>query len=243
MASLTRDASSSGFRLAGAAPAGEATDCAVKGVIGPNAITRLQEALALMCGQGACETVFRKAGLAHCLDAPPTSMVDENDVLKLHQALLDEVGHRTALRIGAEAGRLTGVYLLGHRIPRQAQRVLALLPVRAALMVLLAAIQRHAWTFAGSGAFSYSLTPEPCLVLEDCPLLSPERPERAEIAAVYFAATFETVFGTIVGPYFSHMRSERTPQSQAAFVFRFSCDPSPFAHREMKGSTYLTIGG
>ena len=47
----------------------------------------------------------------------------------------------------------TGDYLLAHRIPKPVQALLKRLPAPLAARVLLAAITRHAWTFAGSGRF------------------------------------------------------------------------------------------
>lgn len=132
----------------GAARAGH-----VAGRIGPNAVTRLSEAILARRGAEARDAVFRAAGCAHHVVAPPGEMVPDEDVARLHAALHAAFGTGEARAIGAEAGRRTAAYLLANRIPRAAQRVLGLLPTWLGLRLLLRAIGRHAWTFAGAGAF------------------------------------------------------------------------------------------
>jgi hypothetical protein len=61
-----------------------------------------------------------------------------------------------AAEVARSAGRRTADYLLAHRIPKPVQALLKALPARLAARVLLSAIARHAWTFAGSGVFSAS---------------------------------------------------------------------------------------
>ena len=119
--------------------------------IGPNAITRLGEALAADPAAGDAAPVFRRAGLAAALESPPADMVPQGDVIALYSALDSALGSETAARIAADAGRRTGAYLLAHRIPKPVQAVLRPLPSALAGPVLLRAIQRNAWTFAGSG--------------------------------------------------------------------------------------------
>ena len=120
--------------------------------IGPNAITRLAEALTADPAAGDPAPVFRRAGLAHALAAPPGDMVPQIEVISLYGALDAALGTAAAARIAADAGRRTGAYLLAHRIPKPVQAVLRPLPAALAGRVLLRAIQRNAWTFAGSGA-------------------------------------------------------------------------------------------
>lgn len=162
----------------------------VSGRIGPNAVTRLAEALA---GDGALRTaVFRRAGCLRHLADPPTEMVDERDVAALHEALQAVAGEQRAAEVSREAGRLTAVYLLAHRIPRLAQRALRILPLALSTRILLRAIERHAWTFVGSGRFGYGFDPGLAIRIENSPiarLLSTHGP-----ACTYYAAVFETVF-------------------------------------------------
>ena len=170
------------------------------GRIGPNAITRLAEAMPGRVGASVTREVFVRAGLVHHLLAPPHDMVDETDVRRLHGALRATVGEAAAQGLAREAGTLTAQYLLAHRIPGPVQTLLKLLPARLAARVLLAAIARHAWTFAGSGAFSHSCSwragPPATLRIRNNPLcrdLATESP-----ACAYYAATFEHLFGQLV---------------------------------------------
>lgn len=111
---------------------------------GPNAVTRLADALAAIDGEAARRAVFARASLAHHLDNPPARMVLDAEVADLHAALVAELG--LAHAIGSEAGRLTGLSLLANRIPALARLVLPLLSARLVLAVLLRSIAGHVWT-------------------------------------------------------------------------------------------------
>jgi divinyl protochlorophyllide a 8-vinyl-reductase len=165
------------------------------GRIGPNAVTRLAEALVAQHGQATCADIFRSCGLEHHLAAPPTDMVPDADVARLHLAMRAMLGPSRAAAVSEEAGRLTAAYLLEHRIPRVAQRLLAQLPPLLALRLLLPAIAAHAWTFAGAGAFSYSLKPL-VLSLHGAPvsrLITSDTP-----VCQYYAATFAGLFSALL---------------------------------------------
>lgn len=187
------------------------------GVIGPNAVTRMAEALTSSGGETLCRRIFGRAGLDHHLATPPTRMIPESDVASLHRAAVGELGETRAAVISREAGRLTGDYLLAHRIPALAQRVLKRLPRRLAARLLVAAIARHAWTFAGSGAFSYSFAPQLVLKLKGSPICRELRTQ--EPACAYFAATFERVFGEMLGPALSVCETECEASGAPACVF------------------------
>jgi divinyl protochlorophyllide a 8-vinyl-reductase len=193
------------------------------GRIGPNAVTRLAEAITAFCGRPACERVFGAAGVARYLDHPPGEMVDERHVSRLHAALTADVGFPLAQAISADAGRRTGEYLLAHRIPRLAQAMLKRLPRALAARVLVAAIARHAWTFAGSGQFSYRFGPGLELSIRRspvCRLLHTEAP-----ACSYYAATFERVFAEMLGP--RTTVTETACEAMGAEACRFSVSWQP----------------
>lgn len=163
------------------------------GRIGPNAILRVAEALQR---RGRADEVFRAAGLVHHLDAPPATMVDEDDARRLHAALLITLGVREAGQVAREAGEATAAYLLAHRIPKPVQWLLHLLPAPLAARVLLAAITRHAWTFAGSGEFEAQPGRPVVLTIRHNP---PCRGLRSDTpACAYYAATFERLFRVLV---------------------------------------------
>jgi divinyl protochlorophyllide a 8-vinyl-reductase len=94
------------------------------------------------------------------------------------------------------AGRKTADYLLAHRIPRAVQVLLKLLPPGLAAPLLTAAILSHTWTFAGSASVA-ALRGRPLrIALTGCPIC---RGAAAQTSACgYYAATFETLFRTLV---------------------------------------------
>lgn len=92
--------------------------------------------------------ILAAAGIEDLPDG--TAMIPEQDAARLHRQLrLD--APELAASMAADAGRRTADYILAHRIPRPAQRVLRALPPFAAARLLSKAIAAHAWTFAGSG--------------------------------------------------------------------------------------------
>ena len=162
--------------------------------IGPNAITRVAEALDARFG--SAEEVFADAGLAHHLVTPPSEMVDERDVIALQRALRLRLGLTEARAVSFDAGLRTGDYLLAHRIPRPAQRVLRLLPPGPASRMLLKAVGKHAWTFSGSGVFSFT-TGRPLQVsIAGCPICRGSQAQ--EPVCDFYAGAFERLFRTLV---------------------------------------------
>lgn len=166
--------------------------------IGPNAVTRLAEALVAASGHAGADAVFGRAGLAHRLATPPESMVEETEVTALHAALRATLAQATADAVAADAGRRTADYLLARRIPRAMRAVLPRLPAPLSARILLTAIGRHAWTFAGSGRFAVRRGMPTRFEITDNPMargLATDRP-----ACAYCAATFEGLFRELVHP-------------------------------------------
>lgn len=166
--------------------------------IGPNAVTRLAEALLPLVGGALTREVFDAAGLLAYLREPPARMVDEAEVARLHQAARGLLGEAIAGRAARQAGRLTADYLLAHRIPRAAQALLRRLPARWAAVLLLRAVGRHAWTFCGSGRFSAHTGRPVVLEIHGNPLCRGLQSDSA--ACDFYAATFEHLFRVLVHP-------------------------------------------
>ncbi len=162
--------------------------------IGPNAVLQLAAAL----GPAHGPVVFERAGLAAYLAAPPAGMVNEAEVTALFQALRDTLPAEEATRIAREAGWRTGRYLLASRIPPIVQTPMRLLPRHIAARLLARAIARHAWTFCGSGRFSATHARPLHFRLAGCPLCRGER--SATPVCTFYAATFETLFRSLVDP-------------------------------------------
>jgi divinyl protochlorophyllide a 8-vinyl-reductase len=173
------------------------------GRIGPNAVIRIGEALDAACGRTTTEALFAAAGLADCLTNPPSAMIDEDWVRRLHTTLRAALAPELLAKIGRDAGRRTGDYLLAHRIPQAAQRVLRVSPAALAARILVPAIARHAWTFTGSGAFSAdfgSSEAKLLLTIKGGPIargVSDENPSDHPVCDFY-AGTFARIFCELV---------------------------------------------
>ena len=166
--------------------------------IGPNAIVQLAEAMRTALGAQRGADFFAGAGLANYWRDPPQQMVDEAEVLRLHRALRADFDPATAAQLARDAGRRTGDYLLAHRIPRAAQVVLKRLPAPLASRALLAAIRRHAWTFAGSGVFTAQAGRPTRFRIAGCPLC--RGASSPQPLCDFYAATFERLFRVLVHP-------------------------------------------
>jgi divinyl protochlorophyllide a 8-vinyl-reductase len=168
------------------------------GRIGPNAIIRVAEVLTARIGSGGTWALFERAGLVRYLRQPPGQMVEEAEVRQLHGVLREQLGAAGARDVASAAGRCTADYLLANRIPKAVQRLLRVLPAPLAARVLLAAILRNAWTFAGSGTFSAQAGTPVVLRIHHNPLcqgLATDTP-----ACDFYAATFERLFQVLVHP-------------------------------------------
>lgn len=165
--------------------------------IGPNAVLQLVETLRAHGESALAGRVFERAGRADWLTHPPETMVPQDAVLRVHAALRELLPRETALQRAREAGLRTGDYLLAHRIPAPAQRLLRWLPASLAARVLCRAIAAHAWTFVGSGAFAYDFRGGLRLTIGHNPLALRHS---AEPDCVWHAAVFERLFRTLVHP-------------------------------------------
>ena len=167
-----------------------------QGRIGPNAILRVAEVLTARFGSSSTWALFEHAGLVRYLRQPPGQMVEEAEVRALHGALRECLGAAAARDVACAAGRATADYLLGHRIPKPVQRLLRVLPAPLAARVLLVAITRNAWTFAGSGAFRARAGRPVQLTIHHNPLCQGLHTHTP--ACDYYAATFERLFQVLV---------------------------------------------
>lgn len=186
--------------------------------LGPNAVTRLAEALRERDGEGAAQRVFSTARLTAHLAQPPEQMVPEHEVAALHGALRAELGIAEARRVGRLAGEKTAAYLLARRVPRLMRRLLPLLPAWLAARLLCRAIAAHAWTFAGSGRLSISLGRR-CVTMDlaASPVCSDQR--FGEPLCDFQAATIEGLFAALV--HRSARTEETACRAQGAPACRF----------------------
>ena len=123
------------------------------GLIGPNAILQMIPILDQLGGKARRTQMLARAGIFDLPDG--NSMIPEADAARLHHQLRLEEPDMAPI-LAAHGGVRTADYILAHRIPQPAQKILKLLPAWAAARVLSKAISKHAWTFAGSGVFRVS---------------------------------------------------------------------------------------
>jgi len=138
-----------------------ATDA--EALIGPNAVTRTLDAVSERLGGRMAKTLREAAGVPVSV---PEVMVPEQWFERLVAELRSRTPENTSREILRAAGRATASYVKQNRIPAPARGLLRMLPSRLALPLLLVAVGRHAWTFAGRGAFSHA---DGHLVLSDPP--------------------------------------------------------------------------
>lgn len=123
----------------------------VGALIGPNAVLQVAWAMEASIGAAAAREVLEVAGI----DRLPSgeAMISEAEALRLHQALV-MLHPAAAEAIVTEAAIGTADYIIANRIPGFAAFALRWLPAPIAARLLMRAIERHAWTFVGAGAFT-----------------------------------------------------------------------------------------
>lgn len=166
--------------------------------IGPNAIIRIAEALRDRFGEGMAEPLLHEATGYH-LTGLPSAMVDEREPLALVKAVVERLGVVEAAPVLRDAGHRTGDYLLANRIPRVAQWIIRVAPRRVGLAILLQAMAKNAWTFAGSGRFRIVRGGGwPQLVFEECAMCRELHATRP--MCDFYAGTFERLIAVLVAP-------------------------------------------
>jgi divinyl protochlorophyllide a 8-vinyl-reductase len=166
------------------------------GMIGPNAITRVIEALDALEGRQSVQRIFGASRLEAYLFQPPTKKVDEAQVKRLHQMLHADLGDERARAVGRFAGKLTADYLLRYRIPLPAQIALRCCPTRLASRMLAKAIAGNAWTFVGTGSFSARHGHRTTFTIRFCPICQGQR--SAEPYCDFYAGTFVRLYACLV---------------------------------------------
>lgn len=171
----------------------QAAEAGAGGLIGPNAVLQYLPVLERAGGPALRAAMLAAAGLS----APPpaTGLMPEGPAAALHRAVR-AARPAEADGLAAEAGRAVADYILAHRIPRPAQRVLRALPPLLAAPLLERAIARHAWTFAGSGRFRR--VGRGVFEIADNPVVRGERADRPLCA--WHAAVFARLFQALVDP-------------------------------------------
>lgn len=163
------------------------------GLIGPNAVLQLLPILERLGGPEGRARMLAAAGIFEVPDG--RSMIPEADAARLHHQLRCEEPEMAAA-LTAHAGRETGNYILRHRIPPSAQRVLKALPKWAASRLLSRAIAQHSWTFVGSGQLK--VVDPWTFEITDNPLIRGEASDAC--LCTWHASVFAQLYRTLVAP-------------------------------------------
>jgi divinyl protochlorophyllide a 8-vinyl-reductase len=185
--------------------------------IGPNAIIQTIAALREVYTPEVLRTLL--AGEAEVyLSHLPHEMIPEVQFHELVDLLTVRLGVERAGDILHRSGERTADYVRANRIPAPIRTLLGLLPAPLSLRLLLPAISKHAWTFAGSGAFSFDLGRTPSVSIGRSASL-----ETSGIAAVlcrYYCGAFTQMLRRLVSPRISLREVNCQARGDHACVFQ-----------------------
>ncbi len=161
-------------------------------LIGPNALLQLADVLEAEGGEALRDAIFHAGGVEQMPGAD--GMIPEGPVADVHQAM--RAGWPdVAQKYAWDAGERTARYIMAHRIPKPAQLALRVLPARMAAQILARAIEKHSWTFAGSGTFRIAGRKPLVFEIVDNPVVRGEVSE--DTLCRWHEAVFETLFTTL----------------------------------------------
>jgi divinyl protochlorophyllide a 8-vinyl-reductase len=187
------------------------------GRIGPNVLIQAARALEQRLGRERAGRILVDS-TQHTLDTLPSGMVDESRANALMRRLVEEHGVAFTRAVMRDAGTRTGDYLLANRIPRIARLLLPTLPSGAALRLLLQAIGRHTWTFAGSAHVRITPGNPAVISISRCPLCA------GMLSDVhlcdFYTGTFARLAQVLLGPsaYAEEFACESTGGSACRFL-------------------------
>ncbi|NEX11129.1 MAG: bacteriochlorophyll 4-vinyl reductase [Prosthecochloris sp.] len=182
--------------------------------IGPNSIIQTVAALESKYGKAEAEAILTRAGHKHLIGNLPSEMTEESKFHALVQALDKELGEKVMTHILNDSGQRTAAYLLRVRIPGFFQKLLKPLPPGLAFRLLIFAISKNAWTFAGSGDFSYTTGKTPEITVK---VTYPTIP----VVGNFYLGTFTRLLRELVSPN-TKIESSITGTS-GAITCRYTC--------------------
>ncbi|MBF0585829.1 bacteriochlorophyll 4-vinyl reductase [Prosthecochloris sp. N3] len=161
--------------------------------IGPNSIIQTVAALEAKYGKAETEAILSRTGHQRLIGNLPSEMVEESRFHALVTDLEQDLGEQVMTHILNESGQRTAAYLLSVRIPGLFQKLLKPLPPGLAFRLLLFAISKNAWTFAGSGGFSYTTAKVPNITVR---VTFPSIP----VVGHFYLGTFTRLLKELVNP-------------------------------------------
>ena len=161
--------------------------------IGPNSVLQLVPLLDDRLGTGPREMLMAQSGLTEL--PSDEGLMDEGPAARLHQALR-ELYPDLVPELTRHAGVRTADYIISHRIPMVVMHLLQNSPPWLSGPLLARTIEKHAWTFAGSGRFRVASKRPLVFELYDNPVV---RGEQADAPICHWhSAVFQRLFNNLV---------------------------------------------
>jgi divinyl protochlorophyllide a 8-vinyl-reductase len=164
-------------------------------MLGPNAIIQTIAALRERYASADLHLLLDGAAGIY-LSQLPSSMIPEAEFHALAELLAARLGPEQAGAILYRSGERTADYVVHHRIPAPIHALLAVLPAPLGLRLLLPAIGKHAWTFAGSEEFRFSLGRAPWLSIGS--LVGADTSGIAAVLCRYYCGAFTQMLRRLV---------------------------------------------
>ncbi|EFO81957.1 bacteriochlorophyll 4-vinyl reductase [Oscillochloris trichoides DG-6] len=185
--------------------------------IGPNSIIQTIAALREVYPAEELPTLLA-GGAEIYLSELPHEMIPEEQFHALVALLTPRLGVERAGDILFRSGERTADYVRANRIPGPFQALVGILPAPLGLRLLLLAISKHAWTFAGSGKFSFHLGRGPWLSIG-----KPVDRDTSAIAAVlcrYYCGAFTQLLRRVVNSRITLRETTCQARGGAACVYQ-----------------------
>jgi len=167
-------------------------------LMGSNAMAHIIKTMEDNFGTGETIDFFIASRLSQYLSHPLAGRVHEEDVCRIHQHLIETYGLSHAKTLSWQAGQKSADYLLKNKISKPLRFILKRLPIRWSITLLLREISNHAWTFVGSGVFTYQVFKSITFYIESNPICRGIR--ASEPICDYYAAIFEGLFKNLIHP-------------------------------------------
>ncbi|KAB2953059.1 bacteriochlorophyll 4-vinyl reductase [Heliorestis acidaminivorans] len=168
-----------------------------KSKIGPNSIIQTIRVHREKHREEEVKRLLHKAGLEKYIEQLPTEMVHEEEFNQLVHALIELYGFEETTRILKKSGQYTATYLLENRIPKVAQWLFGIVPRSTGMKLFLKAISQNAWTFVGSGNFTYEVKKDKAY-LQIVNSINAKGLRSEQPICTFYTGTFEKLFQTLI---------------------------------------------
>jgi len=184
--------------------------------IGPNALIQTINALREFYIESQIASMLRQSNQDYLLHQSPQEMIEEGEFDRLALNLCDHIGVMPTRKVLQRSGELTADYLLAHRIPKPFQELLKVLPRQLALRLLFMSMSQNAWTFIGSGEFTYDMSGHMPVVKITSDFAS------MEAACGFFGGTFEHLIRKLIDTRVSVRYILELDQKYCQYVIHYS---------------------